>query len=525
MSYNLSNTERTLLSAYLDGEISATERVQAEQLLTRSEGARAYLNEIRAVDALSGSVLTGTSILEAAGNAAPFSAKLSGKAIEAAAEKAIYSKAVALGSWGLAGVAGVAAVVVGVALSVTTPSRPVAGKLPSRSVPQSRTATAPEMIATAPVIDLDTSNLLVSPMTPSDLFAFAVDGTLPIKSNKGSYITLAPQGKASMALEVHADAPEDISERLPSLDAPALAMFDSIQRVVRTSLLQYSNERIALRADLQSLRLGVIRSFERAAPHMPMEIRERLDRSRMQIAAVQRSFGGGEIEAGGTGGSGEPEEGQVPYLLVAFGSAGDRPQQFAPPDERIIFSVSEPAVLIDQRSLMALQRMVPAPPAIPFFTDADDEREMLNASPVGMRPRSRVKRYTLPAMQQEELQEREIIPPEVRAPFQNNPNARDNNVGLQEQDSNILRMREALERADEAVRRADSIMQRMRKELESKVRSDGGRNSIMIQSGNNRLEIKDGQINMNSSLGAGGGGANGGSTINAGDGDSDGGDE
>ncbi len=515
MSYNLSNTERTLLSAYLDGEISATERVQAEQLLTRSEGARAYLNEIRAVHDLSGSVLTGTSILEGS-SGAPFSAKLSGKAIEAAAEKAIYSKAVALGSWGLAGVAGVAAVAVGMVLSVATPSRPVAGNTSPRPVPQSRTMTAPEVTATAPVIDLDTSNLLVSPMTPSDLFAFAVDGTLPIKSTKGSYITLAPQGKASMALEVHADAPEDISERLLSFDAPALAMFDSIQRVVRTSLLQYSNERIALRADLQSLRLGVIRSFERAAPHMPMEIRERLDRSRMQIAAVQRSFGGGEIGVGGTGGPGEGNEDQIPYLLVSFGGTGDQMHQFDPPDERIIFNVSEPAVLIDQRSLVALQRMVPAPPVIPFFADADDARETLNVSPVGMRPRSKVKRYTVSASEQQGLQERDnIMSPNGLFPIPPqgaNPPA--SPIRVQEGQSDIVRMREALQRADEAVRRADSIMQRMRKELEIKVRSEGRGNTI-------RLDGYNGRIEMNGSLNVEDSGTNDGPRINPGDTDKD----
>ncbi len=469
MSCKLSDIERTLLSAYLDGEISVDEKVQAEQLLARSEGARAYLNEIRSVHILSGSALAAPSVIVGSGTS--LAAKLSGSAIETAAEKAVYAKAVSIGFWSLAGVVSAAtAVVIGVALSVSAPSSPVvATKVPVPAAGDVQEATTPAVIAEPrPATDLDTTNLLVPPMTPSDLFAFAVNGTLPIDAKRGRYITVAPKGSDSIALEVHAKAPENLSEQLPSFSGTALAIFDSIQWVVRTSLLQYSNERLALRADLQALRLGVIRSFEQAAPHMPVQIRECLDRSRSQIASVQHSFGSAVSARGDGFGAGVWQRyGTVPYLVVSYDGGDNRQPQFSLPDDRLVFKCNDAAMLIDQRELVALQRMVPVPPvpALPAFV----ENVLVSTAGVkSSRAKGRAYSVHIDAPGEPDslaVDRRGAIT--VRRPPVQEFGSNGFEIQLHSRDSILLRMRDVLEQADESVRRADSLLQQVQRRFRS----------------------------------------------------------
>ncbi|MBC8144496.1 MAG: hypothetical protein H7X80_02855, partial [bacterium] len=50
MTTTLTDIERTLLSAYRDGELSSTERVQAETLLATSPVAREYLGDLQSLN-------------------------------------------------------------------------------------------------------------------------------------------------------------------------------------------------------------------------------------------------------------------------------------------------------------------------------------------------------------------------------------------------------------------------------------------------------------------------------------------
>lgn len=464
MTYKLSDNERTLLSAYMDGELLPGEIREAEQLLARSGDASAYLKELRAVHELSGGALAASCVVDGAAGAM-LAEKLSGKAIEAVAGRAVLTKTTVAGTWGVAGVVGtVAAVVAGIVLLVGSPdpgpSGDVAVKQPGTTVQTVMPSAAQQSIA------IDTNSLLVPPMTPSDLLAFAVDGTLPIDTKGGRYITMEPSGEHGLSVEMHAKTPRNLVEQLPSLDGIALAMLDSIQRVVRTSLLQCSNERIALRADMPSLRLGVIRSLEKAAPHLPSQLREQLDRSRTALMASQNmgSAAGSRMGAGTTKKS-------VPYMIVQMEGIGNRPVQVPFPfaeDERV-FGEAMP-VMIDPGDLFLLQQNMPFPPTPPMFEE-ETEAILVNSNPSGVRVQQSPRRRSTIAISSSGTHNGlnvSVTPSEADVEVQGLPEWLGRSEFMQLgiiNDSMMIRLRQSLRNADESVRRADSILQYVQEQL------------------------------------------------------------
>lgn len=500
MTYKLSDNERTLLSAYMDGELPPKEMREAEQLLARSEDASAYLKELRAVHALSGGTLAAACAVDGAAGTM-LAEKLTGKAIEAAAGRAVVAKTAAAGTWGVAGVVGtVAAVVAGVALFVGSPDP---------GSPDDTGAKRPEAIVQTMVppavqqsLDIDTSNLLVPPMTPSDLLTFAVDGTLPIDTKGGRYITMEPSGEHALSVEMHAKTPKSMAAELPSLDGTALAMLDSIQRVVRTSLLQYSNERIALRADMPSLRLGVIRSLEKAAPHLPTQLREKLDRCRTTLMASQ-SRGNAMSSQVGAGGV----KTSVPYMVVHMDGIGDRPVQVPFPfaEAEALFGDAMAPVLIDPGDLIFLQQNMPIPPMPPSFEEPSEAVVVSNSNPSGVRlqrvPRRRAPFAISSASVQNGLRV-SIAPEETDIRLNGLQNLMDGQVvpfGVIH-DSVMIRLRQSLERADQSVRRADSILQYVQEQLR---KSSQMRYNRMEMDGNDmRMEMEGNTIKMEGGVGS-----------------------
>lgn len=498
MTYKLSDNERTLLSAYMDGELLPEELREAEQLLARSGDASAYLKELRAVHALSGGTLAASCVVD--GTSTMLAAKLSGKAIEAAAGRAVLAKTTMAGTWGVAGVVGtVAAVVAGIVLWAGSPdpgsSGDVAGKRPGATVQTMMQPQAQQSIA------MDTSSLLVPPMTPSDLLTFAVDGTLPIDTKGGRYITMGPSNGHALSVEMHDKTPRNLAEQLPSLDGSALAILDSIQRVVRTSLLQCSNERIALRTDMPSLRLGVIRSLEKAAPHLPSQLREQLDRSRTVLMAAESANNATGSRAGaGAGGLKK----SVPYMVVQMEGVGARAVQVPFPfaDDEAMFGQAMPPVMIDPGELFLLQQRMPVPPDPPFFEE--EEAVLVNSNPSGVRiqrtsPRRRSSIAISSAGGSNALNI-EVVP------HQGYEEGKDlpmwiGGSGLMQlgmlNDSVMLRLQQSLLNADESVRRADSILRYVQEQLwkSSQMQKEDGTQQELENTGQIRQEIKVMQSN------------------------------
>ncbi|MBS1913114.1 MAG: hypothetical protein JST22_14090 [Bacteroidetes bacterium] len=283
MNYTLNDNERTLLSAFMDGELSSADIQTVDALLARSAEARQYLDELRTVGALSGSALA---VPVAAGSGSlGATAKLTGSAIQAAAKRATLLKGAATGSWGLAGTVGALAVAaVGVAVMLKNPPEPE-----SRHAAQIAGTSRPAQTPMVPVSLLDTSNLIVPPMNKSDLVRFAIDGTLPIDAGRKRFLTLAPKGNDSLAVTVHA-RPSSVGEHeYAALQALPQHMLDSLQSVVRTAVLN-SKRGIALRSDISTLRLNLIRTLEQHAPALSSQVRRDLDRARTELTAFQEAM-------------------------------------------------------------------------------------------------------------------------------------------------------------------------------------------------------------------------------------------
>jgi hypothetical protein len=395
MRYKISDIDRTLLSAYMDGELAPAETARAETLLASSEEARNYLRELRAVDNLSGQVLAASAATVVAGAplAASFAAKLTGSAITAAAERAVVAKAVTLGSWGLAAVVGVAATVaVGAALVLQTPKgllNPRQGKVAAHVAPQ----------IAQPVSNLDTNNLIVPPMTAADMLAFAVHGMLPIDAKRNRFITLASKGADSLSVKVHHEGPRDIEQNVASIDLRERNVLDSIQRVIRTSLI-YSNQGLAIRSDIARLipscRLGVIRTFQQAAPRLSVDLRQRLDRTRTELVAVERALDANRRTSVILDGNLQAVYRMIPFngILVRNDDVAEENDDNDDESNELVLSVnSEPVFMVDAHALGVLQaRAQMQMPAIPAQLDpaVADSRRMdsrMESNPAGERPR------------------------------------------------------------------------------------------------------------------------------------------
>lgn len=479
MRYNLSDIERTLLSAYMDGELSTSEASRAEALLASSEEARSYLRELRVVDTLSSNAFTVPGATAAAGGsvAGGFSSKLSAGAIEAAAEKAIVAKAVTVGSWGLAGVIGTAAAVaVGIALSVQTPS-PVA-KSPVAAIERPHAASVQSAAPSAqPMVNLDTTNLIVPPMTTSDILAFAVHGTLPLDAKRSRFITLETKGKDSLAVQVHNRAPRDIDRALATIDLSQGQLLDSIERVIRTSLIQ-SKEGIALRADIPALRLGAIRSFEQAAPRMPIQVREQLDRCREQLNTVAPAYGSpsGKVTS-------LVIDDQIAYCLIpndGFLTVGD--ENVVMESSKIVVDFDNESVFaVNQHALRALQSKVrvqvpiPPPPITAFTAEAQHHVGAGNVMVERQKKKNRqpaMNGTPVSASQAGTPQQNAIVPNSKNVVIERSRNHPDLRVVITKTDTLLIRADEALREAEEHMERVDSLMKQLRKKLERQIHEE-----------------------------------------------------
>ncbi len=385
MKYNLNDTERTLLSAYMDGELAPDEVASAERLLSSSDEAQRYLSELRTVEHLSSSALVG--VVASDGVSGGVAAKLTGRAIEAAAKKALFTKAASLGTWGIAGTVGVVATAaVGLALSLSSPKEPSTARV-DRSAP---TAAQPRIAGTpASFVNVDTNNLIVPPMSTSDLVTFAVHGTLPLGDTREQFLTCAPKGSDSLAVRMHSTAPEAFAaDEIGAWDPAEIKVLDSMQRVIRTSVLHYANQGIALRADIPTLRLNVIRTLERAAPEMPAQLRARLDRSRTEMMACREMLRSVEEHDAGAG--------TVRYIEVrAIGE--NMPEDFMVerPMQVVLGIDRDQVISVNEHSLRTLETFArPLPPPPVFMTQTLPSEQGLISNPAGVRP---MQRRTAPA--------------------------------------------------------------------------------------------------------------------------------
>jgi hypothetical protein len=281
MQQRLTDIERTLLSAYFDGELSGVDMQRAEELLARSQAAQAYVRDLRNLNSLSAVAFPATAVTTAAGTSA--AAKLSSSAIRAAAQNAAATKGLLAGGWGMAGMATAAVAVVAVAVMTLMPSSE-----PTQPTHElNRPATPLEQMAMhTSSMALDTASLIVPPMTSDELVSFAMNGTLPLDEKRQRYICIADTAAAAPAL--HTELPAMLRQELGTLDPAALKGLDSIKGVVRTSLLNYSDDRIAIRNDMGVLRLSVLQHIESSlSPRLPAETRQRLMVAREAIASAR----------------------------------------------------------------------------------------------------------------------------------------------------------------------------------------------------------------------------------------------
>jgi|GEM_PF-5416864 len=485
MTYKLSQIERTLLSAYLDGEVSPAERLRVEQLLKNSEQARQYLRDLHAVDHLATVATTVSG--GAAISSAAVSAKLTGSAIQAVARRTAISKVAGLSSWGVAGLAGVAAtVVVGVALSVR-PSVPVKT---ANGDGTSRNKVETAAVPTTPAIDLDSTTLLIPPMTTADLYAFAVHGTLPLDAKRKRFITLDTKGDDSLQVKVHAKMPEEMESALADIEPAIVQVLDSIQQVVRTSLLRSADGEIVLRSDIPQVRLQAIRSLELMAPQLPQKACRQLERTRTELAAVE------QVERRSTAPSYAQASGAarpVSYKVI-YQNAGWNAQELPTSQFVVRFDGNEDSFVIDSRSLGSLQATMRTAPSAPVAAAIEE----LQVS-AGAMADARAKRIRMPARPSTPLPP---SPPSIRNAILDGRAVEQDAIGQSEEataqetwqtstyrhdiemvfsneDSVIHYTRVLIDSAGRSLRRVDSILQR----VEIRVRNGGGGGNIQIGGG------------------------------------------
>jgi len=252
MNVRLTDNERGLLSAYVDGELLGAELERAEQLLDGSEEARRYLSELRAVDRLSSRFL-GVPFSAATSVAA---SKITASSIKAAAGSSA-AKTGLLGSWGALGIGGlVTAAVVTVGVVVWPGQEPGAqrdtGSLQDRGV------------SIAQAANLDSSSVIVPEMTPVELAAFAVDGTLPIGDARRQFITLASQSADSIAVALHSSSTRSaLVHELARVEPSAVPNYDSLLRISRLAVLRSNDGALAVSPAVPELRLRILRALAR----------------------------------------------------------------------------------------------------------------------------------------------------------------------------------------------------------------------------------------------------------------------
>lgn len=254
MNHRLTENKRGLLSAYLDGELQGVDRQEAERLLAESDDARRYLEELKAVEDISSRALTAP----LSADAMIIATRLTGSSVKTAAGSAGL-KAGLLGSWGTLGIGGLvtaAAVTVGVMI---WPGR----QSTTDSAPSTRHPYLAGMQGT-PVVNLDSSSVIVPLMTAGELATFAVDGTLPIDAARERFITVASRSADSLAVALHAGTSRsELVREFARLTPSAIPSYDSLMRISRLAVLRSNDGAIAVSPTVPQLRLRILQSLAR----------------------------------------------------------------------------------------------------------------------------------------------------------------------------------------------------------------------------------------------------------------------
>jgi len=277
MTTRLTDTERTLLSAHCDGELDGSEQDVVERLLAGSEEARDYVRDLRSLTEFS---QTAFPAAPAIGAGVGFGSKLTSGAIQTAARTASTSS-FGIG-WGVAGLAAAAVTTVAVLTTMLGgDDAPVSSRPPRTiaSAPARRTDVA------RAGLDLSSSALMVPAITSEELIDFAVSGRLPIDSTRTCYVSVAPR-QGALSINMHASA-GTVPTRLSGFDLRAVPGIDSLERAIRTSLLQSDDNGLAVSFDLPSLRLRVLEELQEAAEDLPAEFRRSMDDTRL---ALEREY-------------------------------------------------------------------------------------------------------------------------------------------------------------------------------------------------------------------------------------------
>jgi hypothetical protein len=273
MTTRLTDNERTLLSAHRDGELAGADAARAERLLESSAEAREYVRDLRSLTEFSQAAFPAAPAI-GVGAGIGIAGKLTSGAIQTAARTTAKSGAGL--TWGLVGLAAAAVTTVAILTSTLgggeTPATPVSTQIADRNRPVDIHPAS---------LDMSSSAVMVPAITSEELIDFAVSGRLPIDSSRRCYVSVAPQ-KGALAINVHGAA-GTVPPRLSGLDLRAVPGIDSIERAIRTSLLQSEGNGLAVSYDLPSLRLRVLEELQEVADELPEEIRRTMDGTRADL--------------------------------------------------------------------------------------------------------------------------------------------------------------------------------------------------------------------------------------------------
>jgi hypothetical protein len=367
MTTRLSDNERALLSAYRDGEASSAETAEAERLLADSAEAREYLADLRSLAAFS-HVAFPAAPVAGVGASAGFGGKLTSGAIQSAAHSAAHT-GLGLG-WG-----------VGLAAAAVTTVAVLSATLGGGSEPRESRPVAASVRSDVPLrplgLDVDEDAVIVPAITRQELVDFAMTGQLPIDSARERFLTVAPR-KGGMEIKVH-NAPSAIPAGLDGLNLGSVPGLDSLERAIRTSLLQSEGKGIAVRVDLPSLRLRVLEELQELADGMPASLdgaRQELDREYQRLSSELRSS---RLEQHRSGGSR-----QVRFVVISGAdlpnpSAASAAVTFTSGDRRL------QSVEVSSADLGTLAALVDAPaaPAAPAEVRSVESRARIAATAPG----------------------------------------------------------------------------------------------------------------------------------------------
>lgn len=258
MRYTLTEQEIALLSAYHDGEVTAAERAEVQRLLERTPEAQAWLRDAKSVQTLSVGAIT------AATMGMSSSSKLSGQAIVAAAAKRGPGGFFSAMQSPL-GMAGVAAVLVAGAILAFKPfqnTSSISEQETSISVAEERTQTQEEptvsAIPASYLATLDTSALMVPPITAHDLVHFALQGVIPINDERTQFVGMDSDSDS----DIEPSLARSIESRLGLLDKSGIKTLDSLAKLLRSSVVKVQENSCAASSDIPDIRLSVIQKLE-----------------------------------------------------------------------------------------------------------------------------------------------------------------------------------------------------------------------------------------------------------------------